>query len=132
MTAMPGTTNIYGRVALRAVELLQGGVATSPVEAWRLAADRELPTPSMRDKGCPRSAFLGLCARGRVRGVVRGPWTTSTRNAEYADQRADALLEDPHLAVSSRVLWERSAGKGKAMNGQTDVVIALWQAGVLV
>lgn len=132
MPAKTPMTSGYHRTALGAVERLhECGADKRPPDAWRMAAEQELATRSMREKGCPRGAFLGLCASGRVRGVPAGPWTTSRLNAEYAMQMADALQSDPGLAASPRALWGRCSGREKAMNGQPDVVIALWQAGYL-
>ena len=83
-------------------------------------------------KGCPRGAFLGLCEEERVKGVKTGHYTRSKLNKEYAMEAVRLLRLEPSLVSDRAQLWRRVIGqKTKAHNGQLDVVIGLWNAGLL-
>lgn len=93
----------YGAVAVRAVGLMLWEPGTPPGEAWASAAERVFPdSPSSREKGCPKSAFLGLCEEGRVAGASPGAYTRSVLNKEYAVRGLEVLRR-------SRV-WPRTCG----------------------
>ncbi|WP_202801272.1 DUF6979 family protein [Vreelandella stevensii] len=122
----------YGDVALQAVRLAGEGV--SPVEAWNLAAASMFPDQhAARVKGCPRSAFLGLCEEGYVEGIEAGKYTTSVSNKKYAIDLLKLLHEKPHLAdLPRKQLWGIVVqGAPKQHNQQVEVVLALWRAGLL-
>lgn len=122
----------YGDVALQAVRL--AGTGISPGEAWNLATAAMFPDQhAARVKGCPRSAFLGLCEEGYVEGIEAGKYTTSVSNKKYAIDLLKLLYEKPQLAdLSSKQLWEIVVqGVPKRHNQQVDVVFTLWFAGLL-
>ena len=123
----------YGEVATRAVGLLLWEPDTSPVEAWASAAARVFPdSPSSREKGCPKSAFLGLCEEGIVAGVSPGSYTRSVLNKEYAVRGLGALRSLPELATDPRQLWLTATnGKHVQPNSQMEVLTALWDAGLV-
>ncbi len=126
--------NAYGRVAVRAVELVRDGDRGSPVEAWESAVWEVFPdSASSREKSCPRGAFLGLCEEGIVAEVPAGSYTRSRDNKGYAVSAAAFLAREPALAnASPRTLWSRVlAGHSKRHNSQMDVVLALHQRGWL-
>ncbi|WP_052380253.1 MULTISPECIES: hypothetical protein [unclassified Pseudoalteromonas] len=59
---------------------------TTPQYAWASEALTVFPTQSSsRVKGCPKSAFLGLCELGTVKGVAKGKYTSSVDNKKYAE-----------------------------------------------
>jgi hypothetical protein len=121
----------YGEVALLASEK-KLSATSDPRTQWNLAAQRVFPDklPSQK-KGCPKSAFLGLCEEGLVNGFERGIYTTSKLNKSYA-LRAVELLSANGVAESPQALWLLVMnGTQKAHNGQMDVVYSLWQAGLL-
>lgn len=57
----------YSLTAIKAVEI--GG---NPKEAWQKAAKAIMPIRSPQEKGCPKTAFLGLCEEGLVKGIKKG------------------------------------------------------------
>ncbi|WP_406698415.1 DUF6979 family protein [Singulisphaera sp. Ch08] len=123
----------YGEVAIGAAELTRiSGV--QPPEAWERAAQTVFPhSTSLREKGCPRSAYLGLCEDGFIVSVPSGKYTRSQDNKRYALHAVELLASEPSLAnASPRALWERvMGGQKKSYNSQMDVVIALWQNGLI-
>lgn len=123
----------YGKTAIRASELLTTGSTSDPVVAWTQAAREIFPSsPSSQKKGCPRGAFLGLCADGLVSGVAPGNYTRSKENRRYAREAVELLQESPLLAENPNELWGKvMRGEEKAENSQMDVVISLWQAGAI-
>lgn len=63
----------YGEAALMAAR--SSSVDTSPAARWKNAMERLYPTnPSVRKKGCPRGAFLGLCEDGLVKVIPPGQY----------------------------------------------------------
>jgi hypothetical protein len=122
----------FGEVAVRSAELMRGGASAR--EAWETAARAAFPhSRSLREKSCPRVAFVGLCEAGLVAGVPAGAPTKARANKEYAVRAAELLAADPGLAESKpRVLWDRVLGGGsKRHNSQMDVVLALHRKGLL-
>lgn len=118
----------YGNIALAAFLHCQKWAA-NPATAWQLAAESECPdSVSMQRKGCPRSAFLGLCSAGLVRGVPKGDYTRSEHNMTYAIKAVELLRADKLLALDRTELWRHVlSGRPKVRhNGQLDVVLALW------
>lgn len=126
--------NKYGQVAVLAATNLRGSINSDPVQAWKSAADQVFPdSVSSRDKGCPKSAFLGLCEDGLIKGVDGGNYTRSLDNKRYAVNALAALRRNPSLANDHRALWEKVMnGIEKSENSQMDVVIALWREGLVV
>lgn len=128
-----GPINEYGEVAIRAVEKIRDGSATSPRAAWNEAAREIFPGRIHRQqKGCPRGAFLGLCDEGVVLGIPAGTYTRSIDNKAYALRAVEVLRSVPELAAQGRrALWNRVEAKAGSHNSQMDVVLALHQNGLL-
>jgi hypothetical protein len=125
----------YGQAAVEAVLRLSTNPLVTPREAWNLATSEIFGKgTSSQLKGCPRSTFLGLCEEGYIKGVALGNYhLKSTKNKEYGI-RAVALIEkDPSLVHDVNQLWGKVVGgEGKAHNSQMDVVVSLWNNGLLV
>lgn len=120
----------YNKIALDAVGRLKAGV--DPRSAWALsAADAYPDRPSARDKGCPRSTFLGLIDAGVLLGIPAAPDLSNSSNARYALEAVAALRNEPGFAERPSQLWERTSGAPKQQNGQLEVVLALWNAGLI-
>lgn len=119
----------YGDVALRATKMLGGGETRQPREAWNAAAREAFPgkLPAQR-KGCPRSAYLGLCEEGLVAGVPRGVFGAGRANKSYAIDAARLLASgEARPEDGPAALWRRvMKGRQKRANSQMDVVLALW------
>jgi hypothetical protein len=125
--------NSYGLVAVKAARQLVGSQTTDAEWAWQKAAREAFPAGSSSiDKGCPRGAFLGLCKRGAIVGVRACFELSDTKNGDYACLAWKALKEQPQLADDRRSLWACVHADATNENGQLDVVLALWGAGLLV
>ena len=125
----------FGEVAVRATNLVTTGVCESASEAWAKAAEAVFPhSRSLRDKSCPRGAYLGLCSEGLVAGVTSDECTRSRYNRAYAVRAVQLLDAEPGLAEGGPLaLWEQvQGGPIKAHNSQMDVVLALHRHGLLV
>lgn len=127
-------TNHYGPTALHACKLCTS-TAVYAEEAWPEAAAHFMPTSlSSQKKGCPKNAFLGLAAAGRIKGV-RSKGNASL-NGQYACLAHDLLLQDrawadqPPLSLWRYIMAQRGT-PDKQPNSQMHVVLALWHAGLL-
>lgn len=129
----------YGTAAVRARQIYQES-SQRPDAAWRVAAAEIFPdSPESRRKGCPRHAFVGLCAAGMVQGIPPAASRDSDENlnAAYAVTAARLLTAEPQLgdagptALWRRVMAELGLDTSKKPNGQMDVVLALWKQGLL-
>lgn len=123
----------YGETAVLAVKFYKEG-NTTPMEAWRIATyDMFFDNKPARNKVCPRSAFLGLCEEGLIRGVPKGNYTSSLENKACAVLACKLLETNPKLAKNPKKLWERASGNSKKQhNQQMDVVLALWKNDMIV
>jgi hypothetical protein len=119
----------YGNVAVEAYQLCIKG--THPVDAWFKACEKQSLTPSEQEKGCPKNTFLGLCEEGFVKGVAKGHYTKSVKNKAYGLKAVAWLFEHPNAEITPKKLWEEIGNSGKKHNQQMDVVIALWDAGLM-
>ena len=104
-------------------------------EAWQTAA-REVfvGLEAAQKKACPKSAFLGLCEAGLVSGIPRQDCGAGPENKEYAVQAVKLLAREPTLAKEgASSLWERVMdGRAKRPNSQMEVVLELWEAGLIL
>jgi len=117
--------NKYSQVAIDATNLLQTTKLT-PVEAWEQSALQVFPnSESSRQKGCPKSIFLGLCEEGLIKGSIVGSYTRSKLNKDYALQAVRLLQDNPSLADTPNALWDLIV-QNKSSNSQMNVVTALW------
>lgn len=89
-------------------------------------------------KGCPKSAFLGLCEYGWVKGIE----PTSEFGAETSPNKCYALVAADYLfyrnenkELTPSDLWylvkKKYTGGAKSHNGQMNVVLALRYEGFL-
>lgn len=132
--------NKYGLTAVRAVELLRAGLS-EPESAWKQAAKQMFPeSESSRAKACPKTTFLGLCSAGLIEGVPRASEISGDDglNANYARDAVELLRSEPNWAMEKAGdVWKevmRRLGNAptKRANGQMDVVLALWAAGMIL
>ena len=134
----------YGKAAVDAVGLIQAGVP--PTEAWIQAISRYTESEHSRNKGCPRNAFLGLCAAGMVVGVdSRHPELVGLKNdnGDYAIDAVKLLRQDKFLQqeimsgkkISEEILdnwWKQIPNTPGTPQDQLHIVMALWQKGLIV
>ena len=123
----------YELVAVAAVEKIQKSTNLSPRQAWDLAASDAFGEDSSgQKKGCPRSAFLGLCEAGLVEGIPAGTYLQSQTNKGYTLAAYRLLKESSDWKENKMALWKQVLKEEeKVHNGQLDVVIALREAGKL-
>ncbi len=125
--------NNYGKSAIRAVELIQSGDVLYTEDAWKQATTEFFTT---KTKACPKSAFLGLCEAGLVKGVhqihIKKP-LKETINKDHAIEAVQLLTENEEYAsYKSLQLWRAiMQGNQKSHNFQMDVVLALWNNGMI-
>ena len=129
----------YGDVAV----LAAGFVTTeglTPEDAWIKAAREVFPnSKAYREKGCPKSAFLGLCAAGLVRGIEPiGSGSVESDNGKYAIAAAGVVRGVKNIIlVDEAALWKKSlqlsgAKIGLTYNHQMEVVLKLADAKLLL
>jgi hypothetical protein len=126
--------NKYGKSAIHAVNLIQSNKVNFVDEAWELATALFFTTDT---KACPRSAFIGLCEAGFVKGInqshIKQP-LKSTINKDHAIEAVKLITENESLsAYKSLDLWRTiMKGNPKSHNFQMDVVLALWNNNMIV
>jgi len=122
----------FGNAAVDAVRICEAEKAC-PDDGWLRAVAMAFPSSkSMRDKSCPRAAFLGLCEQGLVKGIRAGKYTRSLKNKVYAVAAVSKLRKNSGLEDRPQALWKAVMnGKTKTHNEQMVVVIALWKAGLI-
>ena len=123
---------MYGRAAIRAVHMLEQGSPSNPESAWDRAIALETTSSESRRKGCPRGAFLGLCSAGVIKSVKGHSSLNLGSNGDYARRMVKALRSNEELASDRKRLWRVGARRSKKKeNGQVDVVLALWNEGLI-
>ena len=123
----------YGQTASIATDLLITNKMYDPIEAWKIAASQVFPDSlSSQVKSCPRSTFLGLCEDGYITNVAEGNYTRSQKNKEYAIKALSLIADNPELLSDKDKLWIKVIdGEKKKQNSQMDIVITLWNDGVI-
>ncbi|HDT5891560.1 TPA: hypothetical protein QHC12_000690 [Aeromonas hydrophila subsp. hydrophila] len=128
----------YGDVAIKAVLMCKSDDQYNPCDAWVLAAQEHYPSSqSAQLKGCPKGAFLGLCSEGLVRHVSKRRYARAIQSGNYAIKAVRLLkyYEDQNIELPNAVqLWNvvmSKIGKEIVHNGQMDVALALWKAGLI-
>jgi hypothetical protein len=122
----------YGKAAVRAVGLYTTGLVQSPQDAWSEATAEIFGRgTSSQVKGCPKGAFLGLCEEGLIRGIPGGRYTRSKKNKKYAVQAVVVLKQNPILVADPACLWSEVMRESKVHNHQMDVVVSLWNNGLI-
>lgn len=126
MAIMNGTKiNLYGKIALEAVELIISD-GKSCREAWETAAKKFSDKKYVQEKRCPKHAFFGLCKAGLIKGIEGEPGYEPECNSLYAINAVKLLKQNPDLVGDKKALWNQSVGEAKEENKQMDVVLALW------
>tara|TARA_R110002050_G_scaffold4573_2_gene22150 strand:+ start:61304 stop:61702 length:399 start_codon:yes stop_codon:yes gene_type:complete len=118
--------NEYGKVAIKAAK-----ATGNPKDNWLKEVQKAFfDSESSQKKSCPKSAFLGLCEEGFIKGVSKGKYTTSVDNKAYAIKAIHLLRSNPKTIYTPKELWEKVKKElfiiKKDHNSQMDVVLALW------
>lgn len=75
---------------------------------------------------------MGLCEEGLVNGFSKGHYTRSRKNKDYAIRALSLLKQRQDFANNLEGLWRAvTNGEEKKHNSQMDVVVALWNSGLL-
>jgi hypothetical protein len=122
--------NKYGLTALKSAQNYEDSY--SIVEIWSRSAKEVFDTKSAQEKGCPKNTFLGLCEEGLVKGIPKGKYTRSEKNKNYALNAVSILKDNPNKVYSPKELWDKLELGNKRSNSQMDVVLALWENGLIV
>jgi hypothetical protein len=124
------TYNKYGKMALKSVQNYKDSY--SIIEIWSRSAKEVFDTNSAQEKGCPKNTFLGLCEEGLVNGIPKGNYTKSVKNKEYALKAIAILKQNKETTFSPKELWEKLELGDKRSNSQMDVILALWENGLIM
>ena len=120
--------NEYGKVAIKVAK-----AKGNPKDNWQKEVKITFfDSESSQKKSCPKSAFLGLCEEGLVKGVPKGNYTKSVKNKEYALKAVTILKQNKETTFLPKELWEKLEFGDKRHNSQMDVVLALWKNDLLV
>lgn len=124
----------YNKYGLVAINVVKSG--NEPIIGQKNAIKKVYKTKSSREKGCPKSAFLGLCEDGLVRGIKASKYLINSKtnlNKKYALLAITFLSKNPEL--SKKELWSKiktCLGISKIHYSQMDVVFALFEGNLLV
>lgn len=124
----------YSDVAVRAAINLRSGQSISARKAWDDAAAEVFPkSVSMQSKGCPRTTFLTLCARGALKDLLPSGVVGSGENVRHAEDGLALLGDHPeYMTMTPRRLWSLiTHSSGKTYNQQMHVILGLAKAGLL-
>ena len=130
-------TGKYGLAAIAAVNLVRDKVINDPRKAWKEAVNshskKEYDVKNKSGpKECPTGTFLGLCEEGLINGIPKGYYTNSKKNKAYGIAAVEILKKNPSLANNKDHLWKLIPNKTATyQNCQLDVVIALWNEGMI-
>jgi len=121
--------NTYGLCTVKAMQSNFGSL--HPLELWEKAAKELFESKNSQEKSCPKNTFLGLCEQGLVKGIPKGNYTKSVKNKEYALKAIAILKQNKETTFSPKELWEKLEIGDKRSNSQMDVVLALWEHGLI-
>jgi hypothetical protein len=120
--------NEFGVVAIEAAK--EKG---SPKDNWLKEVQKAFfDSKSPQEKSCPKTTFLGLCEEGLVNGIPKGNYTKSIKNKKYAIKAVTVLRQNTQTTFSPKELWDKLELGDKRSNSQMDVVLALWEHGLIV
>ncbi|GKW28837.1 hypothetical protein AB6D34_16505 [Pectobacterium brasiliense] len=126
--------DVYGRAAVAVVRNHING--QNPREGWGREIAILTDLKSVREKGCPKSAFLGLCEAGYVNGISPKKYLLrGGKNKSYAIAGAEIALAGVENIYQPEDLWlmikKSIPARPNKYNQQMHVVVALKDAGLL-
>jgi|WetSurMetagenome_2_1015567.scaffolds.fasta_scaffold421237_2 hypothetical protein len=125
---------VFGKTAVSAINRLKRNRNLCPLKAWNLALIKYTKSNSMREKCCPKYAFLGICQKIKIKGVNRCTChQVITCNGQYAIDAIRYLRRNkiPNWSSSPKSLWALFGNLPPSHNNQMDVVIALRNKGIV-
>ncbi|CRY55648.1 Uncharacterised protein [Yersinia intermedia] len=114
----------YTEAALIVVKRCQANDSLNVMVTWQ-SVIRELKA---YDEACPRSAFIGLCEEGLVKGIPAGSYglRENNKNKGYAVAAANLILSGHEL--DHKVIWRKVTDSNIVPHDQVNIVIALHNA----
>ena len=122
--------NYYGLTAIDAVKLFKKSMCCK--DSWIKAIHEITISKSAQEKGCPKNTFLGLCEEGLVKGIPKGNYTESIKNKDYALEAIKILKASPNKSFTPKELWSKLKLGDKRHNSQMDVILGLWNEGLII
>lgn len=127
--------NKYAKVAIEVAEELQSMKKEEQKkidlgDLWKeKCKENEFKEASIK-KGCPRLAFIGLCENNLIKDIEIKNSNKESLNKNYAVE-AVKVLKNNKRDYTSKELWEEIGNKDKKHNRQMDIVLALWEKGMI-
>lgn len=127
--------NKYVKVAIEVAEELQSMKKEEQKkidlgDLWKeKCKENEFKEASIK-KGCPRLAFIGLCENNLIKDIEVKNSNKESLNKNYAVE-AVKVLKNNKRDYTSKELWEEIGNKDKKHNRQMDIVLALWEKGMI-
>lgn len=129
--------NSYGRVGILTYKKicdLRGRILKEEdiVKIWKECCREENLSQTSIDKGCPRGAFIGILKELPLNII----WTKKeSKNSNYSKIGIKILKENRNKNYTGQKLWKEILKElnieKKALNRQTDIILALWNMGVI-
>lgn len=127
--------NKYAKVAIEVAEELQSMKKEEQKkidlgDLWKeKCKENEFKEASIK-KGCPRLAFIGLCENNLIKDIEVKNSNKESLNKNYVVEAVKVLKNDKRNYTSKK-LWEEIGNKDKKHNSQMDIVLALWEKGMI-
>ncbi|WP_049853951.1 DUF6979 family protein [Dickeya fangzhongdai] len=126
--------DVYGEAAVAVAKNHIDG--QNPRESWEREIALLTDLKSVKEKGCPRTAFLGLCEAGYISGISPNKYLTrGEKNKNYAIAGAEIVLAHVEKIYQPEDLWlmikKSIPARPNKYNQQMHVVLALKTAGFL-
>ena len=112
---------VCAKAAVKAFEYVDRGYDVEL--AWKKAICEFTDSIHYQKKNCPKVAFCGLMSNDRR-------WAEK-ENAMIARRALDKLRNNSNRKFTSRELWSLLGNTSKSHDGQMDVVLALWNSGLV-
>lgn len=126
--------NDFGVFAVMYVKQLIEVNERPSIDGWKNFIYMQTKNENKANKGCPRTAFLGLCEEGYIKNIPVGMYLNKVncKNKQYAIAAIEILKKDDSLKNNPKKLWELVPNHPNSHNGQMNVVCSLWNANLIV
>lgn len=127
--------NKYAKVAIEVAEELKNMKKEEQKkidlgDLWKeKCKENEFKEASIK-KGCPRLAFIGLCENNLIKDIEVKNSNEESLNKNYAIEAAK-VLKNNKRNYTGKELWEEIGNKDKKHNSQMNIVLALWEKGMI-
>lgn len=127
--------NKYAKVAIEVAEELQSMEKEEQKkidlgDLWKEKCKKNEFKEASIKKGCPRLAFIGLCENNLIKDIEVKNSNKESLNKNYAIEAVKVLKNDKRN-YTSKELWEKIGNKDKKHNSQMNIVLALWEKGMI-